>query len=65
MPGPTHEDEEERIRLAAARVWLGKSADPDIEIDSDAKVSIAEDSSGAWVQARLWVDRNQFDHESS
>jgi hypothetical protein len=58
------QNEEDRIRLAAARVWLGKSGDPDIEIDADAKVSIAEDGTGAWVQAWLWVDHDQFAQES-
>ncbi len=27
----------------------------DLEIDLDAKVSRAEDGSGAWVQAWVWV----------
>jgi hypothetical protein len=49
-----------RIRQIAVRVWLGRSADPDIEIDADASVSIAADGSGAWVQAWLWVDGEQL-----
>ena len=56
-------DNEERhlwIRQVAARVWLGRSADPDIEIDADAQVCIASDGSGAWVQAWLWVDGEHF-----
>ena len=53
-----------RIRAAAARVWLGHSADPDIEIDADAKVSIAGDGSGAFVQAWLWVDSGEFEREA-
>ncbi len=57
------EDKErlDRIRRIAARVWLGGSADPDIEIDADAQVSIAEDGSGAWVQAWLWVASEQLE----
>ena len=58
----TRDDRERhlRIRQIAARVWLGGSADPDIEIDADAPVSIAADGSGAWVQAWLWVDGEHF-----
>ena len=49
--------------MPAFRLPLGL-ADPDIEIDADAKVSIAEDGSGAWVRAWLWVDRHQFERKS-
>ena len=59
------EDEAARIRSVAARLWLGKSADPDIQIDADAEVAIAEDRSGAWVQAWLWVDFEHFAEESA
>ena len=53
----------QRIRRVAARVWLGSSADPDIEIDADAPVSIADDESGAWIQAWLWVDGEHLAEE--
>jgi hypothetical protein len=58
----TRDDEERRLRIrqVAARVWLGRSADPDIEIDADAQVSIAADGSGAWIQAWLWLDGEHF-----
>ena len=56
-------ESEQRIRRAAARVWLGHSADPDIEFDADARVSIAEDGSGAFVHAWLWVDSGEFERE--
>ncbi len=58
----TRDDQErhQRIRQIAARAWLRGSADPDIEIDADAQVSIAADGSGAWVQAWLWVDGEHF-----
>ncbi len=54
------QERHQRIRQTAARVWLGGSADPDIEIDGDASISIAADGSGAWVQAWLWVDGEHF-----
>ena len=64
---PSGEDDERyrRIREIAARVWLGHSADPDIEIDADAAVSTAPDGSGAWVQAWLWVDGEHLAEGSS
>ena len=59
------DEEAARMRSIAAHLWLGKSADPDIEIDTDAEVAIAEDRSGAWVQAWLWVDAEHFVGESA
>ena len=37
-----------------------KYGSDDIEIDEDVSVSTAEDGSGAWVRAWLWVDEGMI-----
>ena len=33
----------------------------DLELDEDVKVSVAEDGSGAWVRAWVWVENPAYD----
>jgi hypothetical protein len=45
---------EEHVKLLGrARALYARDSDDDIEIDEDARVSVADN--GAWVQGWLWV----------
>lgn len=49
------------IRDIAATIYKGGGTDPDVEIDEDAEVLKADDGSGAYVQAWLWVDASNYE----
>jgi hypothetical protein len=49
---------DERYRDAAANLW----SDDELEIDQDATVS--EGDGGAWVQAWVWVSKEESEMES-
>jgi hypothetical protein len=64
----TRAEKKRRKYIAAARrlyegngaghLQRGNSTD-DIEIDNDAKLSVADEDNGAWVQAWVWVHNEE------
>lgn len=58
LRGENDEARRSRLRGYAAEIW----EDNELNIDDDAKLSEAEDGSGAWVQAWVWIDFEEEDN---